>query len=1042
MTPSPSLTVTSDGSETSLDRLRALIEHAGELLPAQGPINVFIHHNTLHAFEDLPFDEGVQKGARIFGCQPYLSEDRYRDELVRGRILSEDLYVVLREDLGPDADHPVLSFCTRFELRLARLQHSLRFGPAAELLWFVAETDALKRMRSEVSSSVRERVLGKTRHWIMRDVRTRGSEGSNGASARQSRQIHDLLSDIFESCGESTIESWSAETWEAFTLQTLWRICREGVRHASEPASVPPLPGRPRDGLLDATGVDIDLLVHSVLIRFCAAYLDQGFAHWHLPNREQGFFRAFVTLYRQPVGPPDRWLRGLADELSRLDDAHIGPLESIQESLDILGIPEPEWHEFISATLLALRGWAGMIRQVELRSDSVAHQIASGSLIDFLSIRLILERFALSHVARESLGYDGPLADLRQIVATKIAKRETPTVEQRAFLVFQLAQILGWSPDELHHLSPTEWNRLVEELEAFTPLERRRVFHLAFERRFYTRTLDALAIHAWHGPDRYPSPRFQAMFCLDEREESFRRHLEEVAGDVETFSAAGFYSVAMYYRGAEDAHFTPLCPIVIRPQHWVVETVVEDFEETHRQRVKARRALGTATHQMHVGSRSFAGGALLTAGLGLLASIPLVARILFPRLTGEVRKTASRLVRAPETTELQFERTAATPGPQEGHVGFTVDEMTNIAERLLRDIGLTSGFAPLVLVIGHGSNSLNNPHNSAYNCGACGGGAGGPNARTLARILNDPRIRNLLIARDIAIPDGTWFVGGFHNTCNDAVSLLDVDRIPESHRVEFEAAQKAIELTCDRNAHERCRRFQSAPLTMSFSAARRHVETRSEDLSQTRPECGHATNAICIVGRRTHTRGLFLDRRAFLTSYDPTQDDADSSILARILAAAVPVCAGINLEYYFSYVDNTGFGCGAKLPHNVTALLGVMDGAASDLRTGLPWQMVEIHEPVRLLFVIETTPERMLSIMDRNPGIGILVRHAWIHLAVLDTESHQIQVFRNGEFKPYRPEAIELPQAASSADWYRGWRDHLEFAQIEPSEDAELKDKG
>jgi uncharacterized protein len=222
----------------------------------------------------------------------------------------------------------------------------------------------------------------------------------------------------------------------------------------------------------------------------------------------------------------------------------------------------------------------------------------------------------------------------------------------------------------------------------------------------------------------------------------------------------------------------------------------------------------------------------------------------------------------------------------------------------------------------------------------------------------------------------------------------------------------------------------SAPLTMSFSAARQHVEERAEDLAQTRPELGHATNAITIVGRRQRTRGLFLDRRAFLTSYDPTQDDAESTILTRLLQAVYPVCSGINLEYYFSHVDNVGFGAGTKLPHNLASLLGVMDGAASDLRTGLPWQMVEIHEPVRSLFIIETTPEAMLRIMERNEMIRRISRNGWIQLAVLHPESRAISVFQDGTFRPYQPQASVLPRAACSADWYRGWRDHLEFAEI------------
>jgi uncharacterized protein YbcC (UPF0753/DUF2309 family) len=207
----------------------------------------------------------------------------------------------------------------------------------------------------------------------------------------------------------------------------------------------------------------------------------------------------------------------------------------------------------------------------------------------------------------------------------------------------------------------------------------------------------------------------------------------------------------------------------------------------------------------------------------------------------------------------------------------------------------------------------------------------------------------------------------------------------------------------------------------------------SEDLSQVRPEYGHATNAICIVGRRERNRGLFLDRRTFLTSYDPSQDDGQRTILTRILQAVIPVCAGINLEYYFSFVDATGYGCGTKLPHNISALLGVMNGAASDLRPGLPWQMVEIHEPVRILFVIETTPEAMLMILEMNPSLRLLCHNEWVQLATLDPESNELQVFQSGKFEPYIPEASSIPVVASSVDWYRGWRDHLGYASIDAS---------
>ena len=1034
-------TPTSDAA-TPLERLKHVIEHAGHLLPAQGPITVFIHHNTLHAFEDLPFDKGVQAGARVFGCLPYLAEDRYRQELARGRIRVDDLAAVLRDDLGERSDALIGPLGTRYHLWLTMLQYPLRLGPTEELRWFVAETDALTRVRKEAPPEMRERLLQETRHWVMRDLRNGQRRhlashmtDESDISASPTDPLHErtFIADLLERLGESSIERWSNATWETFTLQALWRVCRAEVSKVETSAASMPVSSRHRDLLFEVTGEDSDANVNDLLIRFSAAFLDQGMARWSLPNREAGFFTAFCSLYRVSGGSPD-WCRlGLSKELTRLADNGFSPLESIAESLCCLGVQESEWEEFIAATLLSLRGWAGMIRQMELRADRVRVPAPAGSVTEFLAIRLILKRLVLAEIVKRRFGDDVPLDRLRDTLRSRIEERETLDVDQRAFMVFQLAQVCGWSAPALLRMSKQGWSLLVAEVEAFSEIERRRVFHQAYERKFRQQTLDALALHVKGPVERVRSPKFQAVFCIDEREESMRRHLEEIAPQTETFGAAGFFNVAMYYRGAADAHFVPLCPIVIKPQHWLVEDVAFTHGESAQRRAKTRKAIGSASHRMHVGSRSAAGGAFLTASLGVLASIPLVARVLFPRLTAWIRGTAGSFVRPPEATQLRLERHTSIPGPDGDQIGLSLEEMTNNAERLLRDIGLTSGFARLVMIIGHGSNSLNNPHRSAYECGACGGNAGAPNARAAAQILNDLRVRNELFRRGLEIPRETVFVGGYHNTCNDRVTFSDLDRLPYSHQTQFIEFQRIIEETCDRNAHERCRRFLSAPLNQSFPAARRHVEERAEDLAQARPECGHASNAICIVGRRERTRGLYLDRRAFLVSYDPKADDAGGTILTRLMSAVVPVCGGINLEYYFSYVDSVGWGCGTKLPHNITSLLGVMDGAASDLRTGLPWQMVEIHEPVRLLIVMETTPEKFIAIMDRYEGIGKACRHGWVQVVTWDPDSAAMQILRGDHFEPYTPEARELSKAATSTDWYRGWRDHLEFADIEPA---------
>lgn len=1007
--------------------IKRLIERAGALLPSQGPITAFVFLNTLQALEDIPFDEGVQRGAALFGCQPYLPEDSYREKLASDRILLDDLALALQRDLKDQAKTPIVSLTTRHQLRLAMLQYPLRTGPTKELQWFVAETDALSRIRVDVPTSVRDHFLIDTKHWVMRDLRV----SHINEQTRGGTELHPLsIVELIERFGRSSIERWSPATWEAFSLQALWRICRNGL-FAVAPAMQPiPAAIRHRDLLCQATDFDTDKLVHPVLIRFCAAFADQGFANWSLPHRDEGIFKSFLHVYSQPAGPPDEWLRPLPGELLRIRNAGLGPLQSLMESLQLLGVAQHEWNDFITASLLALRGWAGLIWQLEVRPDRQAVSANPGSLMEFLAVRLILERLALQDAAKNRLKFSGPLSELRTVAGLELPKFTKSSVEQRAFQVFQLAQVLGWSPPVLNKLTTEDWSTLITEIESFTSMERRRIFHQAFERYLRVQSLDAISVHCQQKRERVPSPRFQSVYCIDTREEGFRRHLEEICPSAETFGAAGFYSVPMYYKGVADAHFAALCPIVIRPQHWITEKVDPTLEAENQRRAKTRRVIGTASHNVHVRSRSITGGAVLTASLGVLASIPLVARVLFPRLTARIRERAGQFVQPPQVTRLNLEREALTPAPTAEGIGFTVDEMATMGERLLRDIGLISGFARLVAFFGHGSFCLNNPHKSCYDCGACSGGAGAPNARALAAILNDRRVRQIIRGRGMEIPDDTHFLGGLHNTCNDSITFFDQDLIPESHRKDFEFAKEMLEKACERNSHERCRRFRSAPLDISFAAAHRHVEGRSEDLAQTRPEFGNASNALCFVGRRERTRGLYFDRRCFLHSYDPHTDDAQCNILGRILGAVVPVCSGINLQYFFSYIDSTGWGCGTKLPHNITSLMGVMDGAASDLRPGLPWQGVEIHEPVRLLIVIETSPDGIRQIMARSEVVRNIIKNGWVQLALLDPESNKILVYREDEFHEYEPSVTELPKAQSSVEWYRGWREHLGFAQI------------
>jgi uncharacterized protein YbcC (UPF0753/DUF2309 family) len=422
-------------------------------------------------------------------------------------------------------------------------------------------------------------------------------------------------------------------------------------------------------------------------------------------------------------------------------------------------------------------------------------------------------------------------------------------------------------------------------------------------------------------------------------------------------------------------------------------------------------------------------GAVLMTSFGWLALVPLVLRVVFPWIFSRWKLVRESSITA-SGTRLKLDREETTP-PTGKHSGFTVREMADIVRRVLEDTGIRDHLSALVLVVGHGSISLNNPHESAHDCGACGGGRGGPNARAFVQMANDPRVRQLLGAEGLPIASTTWFVGAQRNTCNNEVAFFDEDLIPRAAQSVFTQAKEAIETARRREAHERCRRFDAAPRWYPPLAALAHVEGRAADLAQPRPEYGHATNAFCIIGRRRCTRGLFLDRRAFLVSYDPSQDH-EVAILARILAAVVPVVAGINLEYYFSYVDPSGYGCGTKLPHNVTSLLGVMDGPQSDLRTGLPWQMVEIHEPTRLAIVVEGIPDRVWCVVQANPDIERLARNRWVWLACFDTDSNTLWELTATGFVPHTPGHSLAVVAGESSAWYQGKRGFLPPARIVP----------
>lgn len=1093
--------------EDRRSRLRAALARASHVLPAQGPIGVFVHHNTLHAFEHLPFHEAVATASDTLGAEGYLSEERFLELYHQGRITDEDLHAVLaqpgtwtppppprlRFEGAPDIDPTSLDPET---LTLLALLHPLEEETEASLRWKLEEHSAARRFRADLAPALHWSLVERSsrglhlwldrvgRDWTMTelgcalltpDLEATVREVAAHISRPPPRDISLRLLGIPATRGMAyvsrvaarlegleglTVDGWlNAEvacvcaalatafggngsldslrkrlekTPEPFAVSALWSACRTPPPPLEQrPSATPPPVLSHRELVCQATGEDVNDLLHPHLIRACAAFLDEGHSTWPMPKRERGFHAAWVALMRDGLGATPDWLEGLDAELEHARSAD----DTVLEALDALGVPEAHWEPYLSRVLLALRGWAGMMHRLEQHPSDRAAHAPPARLMDFVAVRLTLEQFALRSVASRSLGHSGPLSSLSEAARRSMAstpRPERPRVWE-SWRFFQWAQLLGLSAMEAKALPLGERRALLSWLEDFGPRARQRVWQEAYEHHYRMELARGLARNRLRPNHErtVTQPRFQLLFCMDDREESFRRHFEELDARYETLGIAGFFGVAIDYQGIDDAGSVALCPVVVTPAHAVEERACPEHEPLSRTRARRRSLWARLEHVLHQGTLALETSWLLAPLLGLVSIPWLLPRLLFPRAMSRFRRSlTTKLLPRPRTRLTSLRDTATSQLPRLGKPrGFTFDEQAARVAASLESMGLTKTFAPLVVVLGHGAVSVNNPHQAAYDCGACGGRHGGPNARLFAEMANRPEVRAKLRERGLQIPSSTWFIGGLHNTTTDEVLLHDTDAVPSPLRDELEILRDALDRARALSAQERCRRFESAPPRLSPTMALQHVEARAEDLGQPRPELGHVTNAACIVGRRALTRGLFMDRRVFLISYDPSQD-AHGALVERILLAAGPVGAGISLEYYFSCVDNLRHGCGSKLPHNMTGLLGVMDGASSDLRTGLPRQMIEIHEPMRLLLYVEASPQVLSAILERQPPLRELVGNEWVRLASIDPLTGAQHLFTARGFEPLEPPDHALPQVTSSPDWYRGHHDFLPPALI------------
>ncbi|QRO00226.1 DUF2309 domain-containing protein [Archangium violaceum] len=699
-----------------------------------------------------------------------------------------------------------------------------------------------------------------------------------------------------------------------------------------------------------------DRQLQDFIVPVIASFLDQGMAHWTNPYRNGALWGFFLASVHATPGWGFDWAGTLKARL----EAHERAGRSVEQIIEAEvreSAPTGREAAYCLETLFALKGWSGMILRLESEPAVAPVEAPPASLKDWLAVML---------VATHAL--DAWLLERNGRTRNELCARP--------------------------FLAPETFN-----------LGRLHLWQEAYERSFagdFLAHIERGLLPEVKEPQRR-APRFQALMCMDDREESFRRALESEACGVETWGGLGFFSVDMRFEAVGAARPTRQCPPVIEPSRTISEVPVDGEARRLDRARRAGRAEGRALLSGFYHSRTLIRGFFISLALGLLSFLPLVMKVLMPSRMTRLRRAIHKRAFPHPKTHIALDAAG----------GYSLDEQASIVEGVLRTAGLTREFAPLVAIIAHGSTNTNNPFRQAYGCGACSGNPGAPNSRSFTQMANRPEVRERLAARGLELPATTLFVPCYHDTTTDVVEVLDRDRLPAERLEEVRELAARLGRAARMNAVERCLRFGQAPRGGEEAAAQ-HVLDRGHDLAQPRPEYGHNRVAACIVGRRSLTERTSLDRRAFLVSYDPRLDEGGALLRSAVLGS-VPVAVNIAMDYYFSRVDCEGFGAGSKLPLNVVSLLGVVTGSKSDLRIGMARQMVELHEPMRILVLIEAETKDLLELIETHPRMRRMVRGGWMRLGRVDPSSRAIELWNGDGFTPWRALWPEFHTTAGDA---------------------------
>ena len=1040
--------------ESKRMELRGVVRLAGEVIAQYWPMRTFVHHNPLHSIEYLPFEEAVKRGKQFLGGNGYLPSHLYREYLKSGRIQPHHLDNALQPFAIDKHVNIGSRIVTHTSVLRACLADGL-CAPAMEPLDDQLEDpdkpliDALARklesilipfsLDDRIRKVVDENQTALCRwltlsHWC---DDTLGTQIVQQINEQMIKWCGAFLDEGHATWAMPEREKGLYEAWKAMASYE-WSPC--GIKGSGR--KIAQLPDYPEDALLEslnALGIPSERLQDYLSLQLTALPGWAGFIKWRAEERDYPWQLA------HPVG----LVKFLA---IRLWYARELVQQACQDHLGIDGRYEAVMaymRDFSEEYYLRRQRVAGRLPALYAEEvDRLSHQKGQ-------SWNNILARYRTEVIPRLQAAVRRgatrrllALAHSLNIEATVLAESAPTDLKQlvdwmEAFpesehgLVWLKALETGYQEELLGQLrARTEHSALSETARPYS----QSVYCIDVRSEPFRRHLESIGPHetygfagffaafiryrAWgkeHDTEQFPV----IMRAKNEVREIPRSYLDHkvslhaartkwvhaghtllhdlkenvVTPYVMVESLGWFYGLpifgktlipALYQRWTSWLRrlFVPSLATTLTIDKLAPRETAEMLEA--EQQAVVREAL----HEQ-LGLRSSRITPALVEGLRQRALTvegdpePPIAAEEIER-AGLTPETLKALV---ETLRRQYDLTARSASRHKERLtrtGFTLEEQILTVDTALRMMGLTKNFARLVLFCAHGSTSDNNPYESALDCGACGGNEGQPNARALAMMANNPKVRERIAKLGINIPSDTHFLAGQMNTTTDAIQLFDLEDVPPTHRADMARLQEDLKKASALTSQERCTRFPDIQSVLTQTAAEAHVRRRSIDWSQVRPEWGLSNNTSFLIGRRELTKGLDLGGRVFLHSYD-YREDPSNRLLEVLLTAPQVVAQWINMEHYFSAVDNEVYGSGSKIYHNVVGRLGIMSGPWSDLRLGLARQTVmsgerAYHEPMRLLTIIEAPRSRIEKLIARHDVLQHFYHNEWVHLVALDPE--------------------------------------------------------